>query len=71
MTDAFTPSASEPDRTRALAAAVRDCLVAGRVVELHGLGTLRREHEPARVEVREDGHRVLLPPRATIRFESA
>jgi nucleoid DNA-binding protein len=53
----------------ALSAAVRSLLSAGRAVRLEGLGTLRRVHEPARVEVRPDGSRVLHPPRHGVRFE--
>ena len=60
-----------PDRSpaAALAAAVRALLATGREVPLDGIGTLRRAHEPARVEVRPDGARVLHPPRNGIRFE--
>lgn len=66
---ASSPNALPP--AQALAAAIRDCLAAGAAVEMPGLGTLRRTHEPARVEKQDDGHRVLLPPRATLRFEPA
>ena len=60
-----------PDRSpaAALAAAIRSLLAAGREVTLDGIGTLRRAHEPARIEVRPDGSRVLHPPRNGIRFE--
>ena len=59
------------DRTpaAALAAAIRGLLAVGREVTLDGIGTLRRAHEPARIEVRPDGSRVLHPPRNGIRFE--
>ncbi len=50
----------------ALAAAIRDRLVAGRPAPLPGLGTLVRQHVSARVEERADGTRVLLPPGETI-----
>lgn len=53
----------------ALAAAVRGLLAAGQPVALDGLGVLRRVHEPARVEVRPDGARVLHPPRNGVRFD--
>lgn len=59
----------EPTPAAALAAAVRALLAEGRVVRLDGLGTLRRAHEPARVEVRPDGARVLHPPRHGVRFD--
>ena len=53
----------------ALAAAVRGLLAAGQPAVLDGLGVLRRAHEPARVEVRPDGVRVLHPPRNGVRFD--
>ena len=59
----------EPTPDAALAAAVRDLLAAGQPAVLDGVGVLRRVHEPARVEVRGDGARVLHPPRNGVRFE--
>ena len=50
----------------ALAAAIRGRLVAGRPAPLPGLGTLVRQHVPARVETRPDGSRSLLPPGETV-----
>ena len=46
----------------ALAAAVRDRLLAGAPAPLPGLGTLGRAHVAARVHTAADGSRVLLPP---------
>jgi hypothetical protein len=59
----------EPTPDAALAAAVRDLLASGQPAVLDGIGTLRRAHEPARVEVRADGSRALHPPRNGVRFE--
>ncbi len=59
----------EPTATSALAAAVRTLLTEGREVRLEGVGTLRRVHVPARVEVRPDATRVLHPPRHGVEFE--
>ena len=50
----------------AVAAAIRERLLAGRPAPLPGLGTLVRQHVSARVEERADGSRVLLPPGETI-----
>ena len=50
----------------AVAAAIRERLLAGRPAPLPGLGTLVRQHVSARVEERPDGSRVLLPPGETI-----
>ncbi|WP_412062674.1 SPOR domain-containing protein [Rubrivirga sp. IMCC45206] len=50
----------------AVAAALRERLLAGRPAPLPGLGTLVRQHVPSRVEERPDGTRVLLPPGETI-----
>lgn len=50
----------------AVAAAIRERLLAGRPAPLPGLGTLVRQHVPSRVEERPDGSRVLLPPGETI-----
>ena len=50
----------------AVAAAIRERLLAGRPAPLPGLGTLVRQHVAARVEERADGSRVLLPPGETI-----
>ncbi|MDX1420863.1 MAG: HU family DNA-binding protein [Rubricoccaceae bacterium] len=64
---------SPPDRpapAEALALAIRERLSIEGAVELPGIGTLRRHHEPARVAHDDQGHRVLLPPRYTVRFES-
>lgn len=56
---------------QALAAAVRTRLISHGQVALPGFGTLHRTHEPARLEAREDGSRVLLPPRETVTFTPA
>ena len=61
----------EQTPTAALAAAVRGLLAEGAEVRLEGLGTLSRVHQPARVEVRADGTRVLHPPHHAVRFEAA
>ena len=50
----------------AVAAAIRERLIAGRPAPLPGLGTLVRQHVSARVEERADGSRMLLPPGETI-----
>lgn len=50
----------------AVAAAIRERLLAGQPAPLPGLGTLVRTHVSARVEERADGKRVLLPPGETI-----
>ena len=50
----------------AVAAAIRERLLAGRPAPLPGLGTLVRQHVSARVEERSDGSRLLLPPGETI-----
>ena len=50
----------------ALAAAIRGRLVAGRPAPLPGLGTLVRQHVPARIETQPDGSRTLLPPGETV-----
>jgi hypothetical protein len=63
------PPAPRPDAVQALAAAVREGLATEGAVTLPDVGTLRRVHEPARVETDADGRRVLLPPRHTVRFE--
>jgi len=60
---------TEPTATSALAAAVRALLAEGRDVRLEGIGTLRRVHQPARVEARPDNTRVLFPPRHGVDFE--
>ncbi len=50
----------------AVAAAIRERLLAGQPAPLLGLGTLVRQHVAARVEERADGTRVMLPPGETI-----
>ncbi|WP_420457347.1 SPOR domain-containing protein [Rubrivirga sp.] len=50
----------------AVAAAIRERLLAGQPAPLLGLGTLVRQHVAARVEERADGSRVLLPPGETV-----
>ena len=57
--------------TAALAAAIRGLLAEGADVRLEGIGTLSRVHQPARVEVRPDGTRVLHPPHHRVRFDAA
>ena len=52
----------------ALAAAVRDRLLAEEPAPLPGFGTLRRVRVPARVETRPDGSRSLTPPSETLRL---
>ena len=52
----------------ALAAAVRDRLLAGHAVALPGVGTLRRDRVTARVEPQPDGSSLLLPPSETVAF---
>ena len=55
----------------ALAAAVRDRLLAGAPAPLPGLGTLGRAHVSARVHTGADGGRVLLPPGVAIGLSPA
>lgn len=63
------PPPDRPDPAEALALAIRERLSTEGAVQLPELGTLRRHHEPARVDHDEEGRKVLLPPRYTIRFE--
>jgi hypothetical protein len=63
--------AAPPDPVQALAAAVRERLAAAGEAVLPGVGTLRRRHEAARVEMDAAGRRVLMPPRDTVHFEPA
>jgi hypothetical protein len=60
----------EQTPTAALAAAVRALLAEGADVRLEGIGTLSRVHQPARVEVKADGTRVLHPPHHHVRFDA-
>ncbi len=52
----------------ALAAAIRERLLAEEPAPLPGFGTLRRVHLPARVENRPDGSKTLQPPRESLRL---
>lgn len=52
----------------ALAAAIRDRLLAEEPAPMPGFGVLRRVHVPARVETRPDGSRTLQPPRESLRL---
>ncbi|GAB5537013.1 MAG: hypothetical protein Rubg2KO_32620 [Rubricoccaceae bacterium] len=52
----------------ALAAALRDRLLAGHAASLPGVGTLQRERVTARVERQTDGSSLLLPPSETVGF---
>ena len=52
----------------ALAAALRDRLLADGSVAVPGHGTLRRQRAAARVEEEPDGSRLLLPPSETVAF---
>jgi hypothetical protein len=60
----------EQTPTAALAAAIRGLLAEGAEVRLKGIGTLNRVHQPARVEVKADGTRVLHPPHHNVRFDA-
>ncbi len=55
----------------AVAAAIRERLLAGRPAPLPGLGTLVRQHVASRIQERADGTRVLMPPGETIGLASA
>ena len=50
----------------AVAAAIRERLLAGQPAPLPGLGTLVRHHVSARIEEQPGGRRVLLPPGETV-----
>ncbi|MGB3544854.1 SPOR domain-containing protein [Rubrivirga sp.] len=50
----------------AVAAAIRERLIAGQPAPLPGLGTLVRQHVSARIEEQADGKRILLPPGQTV-----
>ncbi|HLT47042.1 MAG TPA: hypothetical protein VK002_07425 [Rubricoccaceae bacterium] len=63
------PVRIRPDQAQALALAVRERLFAEGAVVLPGVGTLRRRHQPTRVEIDAQGRRVLLPPHHTVVFE--
>ncbi len=63
-------SSSGPRPEQALAAALRELLAAEGAVTLPGLGRLHRTHTAARIEVDEEGRRVLLPPRERIDFDA-
>ncbi|OZC02854.1 SPOR domain-containing protein [Rubricoccus marinus] len=52
----------------ALAAAIRERLLAEEPAPLPGFGTLQRVHLPARVETRPDGSKSLQPPRESLRL---
>ena len=52
----------------ALAAALRDRLLAGQAASMPGIGTLQRERVTARVEPQPDGSSLLLPPSETVAF---
>ena len=50
----------------AVAAAIRERLLAGQPAPLPGLGTLIRQHVSARIQEQPNGKRVLLPPGETV-----
>ena len=54
----------------ALAAALRDRLLADQPASIPGLGVLQRRRVAARVEAGPDGTRTLLPPSETVAFEA-
>lgn len=60
-----------PASLSALALAVRERLLSGGAAVLPGLGTLARVHVPARVDVRAEGQRVLLPPGESVALSGA
>lgn len=69
------PSSSPPPSSgmgpaQALAAALRELLASEGTAVLPGLGRLHRAHSAARIEVDDEGRRVLLPPRERIDFDA-
>ncbi|MDX1440580.1 MAG: hypothetical protein R3284_11830, partial [Rubricoccaceae bacterium] len=60
--------ADSPDTSQAFADTMLRLLQTGKQVVIDGVGRLSRVHRPARVEVKDDGTRVLLPPSAVVDF---